>query len=218
MTLRVVVADDHPIFRDGLVKSLEETGEFRVVGVATTADEAIQLADQKRPDLALLDLSMPGGGLSAVRAIAQAGSAGQIAMLTVSEEDENVSDALQYGAMGYILTGVSAGELRRILKAIAAGEAHVSPALAAKVLQLRAKSPPSRDGAATGIEELTKRETDILKLVAQGMSNKQIAGELDLQEKTVKHYMTAIMGKLHAKNRVEAAIIAHEAWRGEDQR
>lgn len=211
MTIRVLVADDHPIFRDGLVRSLEETGEFRVVGVASSAAEAVELADQKRPDIALLDLSMPGNGLTAVEEISAAQTAGQIAMLTVSEDDDNVASALKFGAIAYILKGVSAGELRRILKCVASGEAHVSPALAAKVLTFmsRAMKPPK---ASSPLDDLTKREEDILRLVAKGQSNKEIAIELNLQEKTIKHYMTTIMSKLHTRNRVEAAVLAHDRW------
>lgn len=211
MSIRTIVADDHPIFRDGLVRSLEETGEFRVLGTGGTADEAVDLAAEHRPDLALLDLSMPGSGLTAVRRIREAGTAGQIAMLTVSEDDGDVQQALQWGAIGYVLKGVSAAELRGILKGVAAGEAHVSPGLAARMLAMmnRPRAAPAR----SPLEELTGREEEILRLVATGQSNKEVARALELQEKTVKHYMTAILGKLQAKNRVEAAIIAHEAWR-----
>ena len=212
MTIRILVADDHPIFRDGLVKSLEETGEFRVVAVASSAPEAVKLADQKHPDVALLDLSMPGSGLTAVREIATAGTAGRIAMLTVSEDDDNVAEALRNGAIAYILKGVSAAELRRILKGVARGEAHVSPALAAKVLTYMSRAPDA-PADSSPFDDLTKREEDILRLVAKGNSNKEVARELDLQEKTVKHYMTTIMSKLHARNRVEAAVMAHEKWR-----
>lgn len=210
MTLRILVADDHPIYRDGVVTSLEETGEFRVVATASSAQEAIRLADQKHPDIALLDLSMPGGGLSAVSAIVAANSAKHVAMLTVSEEDENVANALKLGAVAYILKGVSARELRSILKGVTRGEAHVSPALAAKVLTIMSKSDTNT--STSPLQSLTKREEDILKLVAKGQSNKEVANALDIQEKTVKHYMTIIMGKLDARNRVEAALIAHEVW------
>ena len=210
MTLRILVADDHPIYRDGVVTSLEETGEFRVVATASSAQEAIRLADQKHPDIALLDLSMPGGGLSAVSAIVAANSAKHVAMLTVSEEDENVANALKLGAVAYILKGVSARELRSILKGVTRGEPHVSPALAAKVLTIMSKSDTNT--STSPLQSLTKREEDILKLVAKGQSNKEVANALDIQEKTVKHYMTIIMGKLDARNRVEAALIAHEAW------
>jgi two-component system nitrate/nitrite response regulator NarL len=210
MTIRIMVADDHPIYREGVATSLEETGEFRVVGTASSAEEAIRLADQKHPDIALLDLSMPGGGLNAVKAIALAGSAKYIAMLTVSEEDEFVADALKFGAIAYILKGVSASELRKILKAVAQGEAHVSPRLEAKVLTFMSQVDQGK--SASPLEDLTKREEGILRQVAKGQSNKEVANALNLQEKTVKHYMTVIMSKLHARNRVEAALIAHEVW------
>ena len=209
--IRVLVADDHPIFRDGLIKSLEETGEFRVIAKAGNAEDAIRLADQKRPDIALLDLSMPGGGILAAREIARHQTANQVAMLTVSEDDEDVSNALSSGALAYILKGVSASELRRILKNVHKGEAHVTPNLAAKVLSIMSVKP-KQESSASLLDSLTKREEDILRLVAKGQSNREIAEALSLQEKTVKHYMTAIMGKLHARNRVEAAVMAHDRW------
>jgi two-component system nitrate/nitrite response regulator NarL len=208
--IRVILADDHPIFRDGLRQSIEDGGEFTVVAAGASADEAVALAAEHRPDIALLDLSMPGGGISAARRIAEAGTAGAVTMLTVSEDDADVTAAIRAGALGYVLKGVSAPDLRRILRGIAAGEAHVSPKLAAQVLKLM-QAPRKRERAP--IEDLTRREEEILRLVAQGQSNKEVADALSLQERTVKHYMTEILSKLHARNRVEAALIAHEAWR-----
>ncbi len=210
MTIRLILADDHPIFRDGLVSSIEETGEFEVVGVGGTADEAVTLAETHHPDIALLDLSMPGNGISAARRIAQAGSATSIAMLTVSEDDADVTAALEAGATGYVLKGVSATELRDILGRIAKGEAHVSPGLAAQVLKIMQTRKPAERRP---IDDLTKREEDILKGVANGLSNREIGENLAIQEKTVKHYMTIILSKLQARNRVEAALMAQEAWR-----
>lgn len=209
MTIRVILADDHPIFREGLVNSIEETGEFEVVGIGGSADEAVALAFQYKPDIALLDLSMPGNGITAAQRISDAGSAGAIAMLTVSEDSNDVTAAMQAGAMGYLLKGVSASELREVLGKIARGEAHVSPGLAAQMLRvMQNEAKPMRQP----IDELTKREEDILRGVAVGKSNKEIGSELNIQEKTVKHYMTIILGKLQARNRVEAALIAQEAW------
>jgi DNA-binding NarL/FixJ family response regulator len=208
MTTTILVADDHPIFRDGLVKSLEEEGTFSVVGVASSAMEAIELATSLNPDIALLDLSMPGGGLSAVAQIATQQLAKHVAMLTVSEDGEDVSEALRLGAKAYILKGVSARELRSILSDVANGETHVAPSLAAKMLTFMTKERE----AASPLDDLTKREEDILRLVATGQSNKEVADALGLQEKTVKHYMTTILEKLHARNRVEAALIAHKAF------
>jgi DNA-binding NarL/FixJ family response regulator len=210
MTIRLVLADDHPIFRDGLVSSIEETGEFKVVGVGGSADEAVSLSELHKPDIALLDLSMPGNGINAAKRIGLAGTAKFIAMLTVSEDDADVTAALQAGATGYVLKGVSAVELRDILGRIAMGEAHVSPGLAAQVLKIMQNRKPVERHP---IDDLTKREEDILRGVAEGLSNREIGGRLNIQEKTVKHYMTTILSKLQARNRVEAALMAHDAWR-----
>lgn len=214
MTIRVVLADDHPIFRDGLVRSLEESGRFAVVGTGGTADEAVALAAEKKPDLVLLDISMPGSGIEAARRIAASPNPPRIAMVTVSEHDQDVTAALHAGAIGYVLKGVSAAELAEVLAGVAAGEAHISPALAARLLTEMERpvsnAPPNR--AKRPIDELSKREADILRRVARGMSNREVADALGLQEKTVKHYMTSILEKLHVRNRVEAALIARDAW------
>jgi DNA-binding NarL/FixJ family response regulator len=210
MTIRVVLADDHPIFRDGLVRSLEESGLFAVVGTGSTADAAVALVAEKRPDLVLLDISMPGSGIEAARRIAASPNPPRIAMVTVSEQDQDVTAALRAGAIGYVLKGISAAELAEVLAGIAAGEAHVSPALAARLLNEIERPLPNR--AKRPIDELSKRESDILRRVARGMSNREVADALGLQEKTVKHYMTSILEKLQVRNRVEAALIARDAW------
>jgi DNA-binding NarL/FixJ family response regulator len=209
MTIRIVLADDHPIFRDGLVRSLEEAGGFDVVGAGGTAEEAVALAQIHQPDLALLDISMPGGGIEAARGVREASPGTRIAMLTVSEAEQDVIGALKAGAIGYVLKGISAGELAAILAGIARGEAHVAPALAARILN-DFRKPAAKPRAP--IDDLSKREEDILRHVATGMSNREVAEKLGIQEKTVKHYMTSILEKLHARNRVEAALIAREAW------
>jgi DNA-binding NarL/FixJ family response regulator len=211
MTIRIILADDHPIFRDGLMNSIEETGAFEVVGLGGTADEAVALAAAHTPDIALLDLSMPGNGITAAARISQAGTAKAVVMLTVSEDGEDVTAVMEAGATGYVLKGVSAAELRSILIKIAAGEAHVSPGLAAQMLRIMQTSDRVERQP---IDDLTKREEDILKGVAAGKSNKEIGVDLSIQEKTVKHYMTIILSKLQARNRVEAALIAQKAWAG----
>lgn len=209
MTIKLIVADDHPIFRDGLVRSLSETDEFDVVAACACASDAVALAREHKPDVALLDLSMPGNGINAAKEIVDNSLAKYVAMLTVSEDNSDVTNALSAGAIGYVLKGVSADELRRILRGIARGEAHVSPGLAAQVLKImQAPKAKTREP----IDDLTKREEEILRLVATGQSNREVADALNLQEKTVKHYMTVILSKLHARNRVEAALIAHNAW------
>jgi two-component system, NarL family, nitrate/nitrite response regulator NarL len=209
MTITTILADDHPIFRDGLLRSLAEGG-FEVLGAGGTADEAVALAEAHRPALAILDVSMPGGGIEAARRIRAVSPATRIAMLTVSEADRDVAAALGAGAIGYVLKGVSADELVAILTGVAHGEAHVSPGLAVRLIADMER--PRRSTPRRPIDELSKREEDILRHVAQGLSNREVAEALSLQEKTVKHYMTSILEKLQARNRVEAALIAREAW------
>lgn len=209
MTIRVALADDHPIFREGLVRSISENTDFVVVGEAGSAAEAIALVAAQAPDVALLDISMPGGGIAAAAEITARFPGTRVAMLTVSEADQDVLAAMKAGAIGYVLKGVSAAELLAVLREVAAGQAHVSPSLAARVLTaMRAPAKTERSALA----DLTKREEDILRLVALGQSNKEVAIGLGLQEKTVKHYMTTILEKLRVRNRVEAALIARDAW------
>jgi two-component system, NarL family, nitrate/nitrite response regulator NarL len=210
MNIRIVVADDHPIFRAGLARSIAESGAFEVVGEAGSADEAVAQVAALSPDLVLLDISMPGGGIAAAARIAARFPGVRIAMLTASEADHDVMAAMKAGAIGYVLKGVSGSELLEVLREVAAGRAHVPPALAARVLAALKAPGALREG----IEDLTQREEDILRRVAKGLSNRETATELGLQEKTVKHYMTIILEKLQARNRVEAALIAREKWGG----
>lgn len=209
--LRVLLVDDHPLFREGVARTLQDSGVYDIVGQGAAADEAIALSTRLTPDLVLLDLSMPGGGIAALKAILQQAPPPVVALLTVSEDNDDVIEALSCGASGYILKGVGSRELLRILDDLVAGRTYVAPSLAARVLA-RLRSPRA-DGAAPGpMETLTRREEDILRLVAEGKSNKEVARVLDLQEKTVKHYMTVILQKLQVKNRTEAALLAHRHW------
>lgn len=208
--IRVLIADDHPIYRDGLVRTIEEDTRFSVVAAVGSADAAHSAARMHDPDVALLDISMPGNGITAARLIAADRPATRIAMLTVSESDQDVMDALAAGAIGYVLKGVSAADLLDVLADVAAGRSHISATLAMRVM--KAMREPVKTAEAAGIEDLTKREEDILKRVARGMSNRETAEALGLQEKTVKHYMTAILQKLQVRNRVEAALLARQHW------
>lgn len=206
--LRIVVADDHPLLREGVARSLEESNQFEVVGQGGSADDAVRLSIEQTPDLVLLDLSMPGGGVNAARQIAERLPEVKIVVLTVSEADDDIMAALQAGAKGYILKGVGAAMLVEILRGIADGESYVSPALAGRLLiELR-----NRDSGAIAnpLSSLTNRETEILRLVAQGLSNKEVGRKLDLQEKTVKHHMTRVLSKLQVRNRTEAALVLRD--------
>ncbi len=202
--MRVVVADDHPMFRAGVVATLKSAGTFEVVGEASSADEAVKVVKDRQPDVVLLDLNMPGSGLTAAAAITQACPAVRVVMLTVSETSESVNAALEAGASGYILKGTSATEFVRVVHSIGGGESYVTPGLAARLLtQMRQKAATRQ---AEGLSDLTVREEEILAQVACGLTNKEIANKLLLSEKTVKHYMTNVMQKLQVRNRVEAAI------------
>jgi len=206
--IRVVIIDDHPLFRGGVARTLSEDPDFDVVGEGASADDALEQVARHMPDLALIDVSMPGGGLTAAHRIRDSYPAVGVVMLTVSEDDDDVMAALSAGASGYILKGVGANDLLGVLRGIARGESYVAPSLAAKLLSTMQSG--GTVGGDNPVDALSKREEQILRLVARGLSNKEIGRELDLQEKTVKHYMTNILQKLHVRNRVEAALLARE--------
>ena len=205
--INIVVADDHPLFRGGVVLTLQEHGGFTVVAQAGTAGEAVAAVEAHMPEIVLLDISMPGSGLAAAAEIARRFPAVAILMLTASEADDDLLTALKVGARGYALKGVSEDELTGILQSVAGGASYVPPALAGRVL---AALQDRRGVTSPEVEELTDREAEILRHVAQGQSNKEIARALDLQEKTIKHYMTNILQKLQVRNRVEAALKARD--------
>ncbi|MBP2468334.1 two-component system nitrate/nitrite response regulator NarL [Sinorhizobium meliloti] len=211
--IRVAVVDDHPLFREGVTRSLSEIDGFEIVAEGGSRDEAVAIAQSLNPDVMLLDISMPGGGLNAVPAILSVAPSQKIVMLTVSEANDDVAAALKEGAKGYILKGIGARALAEVIRTVASGESYVAPTLSAKLLtgQL-ANSAPAKSNL---VAELTRREQEVLHLVASGMSNKQIARKLDLHEKTVKHHMTQIMAKLDVANRTEAAMVLRDAldWR-----
>jgi two-component system nitrate/nitrite response regulator NarL len=209
----MVIVDDHPLLREGVAHTLRAESDIELVGEGETADDAIRLARDLLPDIMLLDITMPGGGLTAVETIALTCPVTKIVMLTVSEEEDDVLAALKAGAKAYILKGIAARELVSILRAVYAGEVWVTPKLAASLL-----TDITRGAAKAGSEErpldgLTEREYGILTLVAAGLSNKEIGQQLYLTEKTIKHYMTNILQKLHVRNRLEAALLVQKAGR-----
>lgn len=210
--IRIAVIDDHPLYRQGVVSTLSRESDIVVVGEGGSADEAVSICRRELPELVLLDIRMPGNGLAAADEINKTCPATQIVMLTVSEDEEDVVEAFRVGARAYILKGVSAKELTEILRAVHGGEVRVPQALAARVLvEMTGKSGDDSGGV---IGTLTDRERQILERVASGDSNKEIGYDLQISEKTVKHYMTNVLQKLHARNRVEAALLAHKAGLG----
>ena len=207
--IRVLVADDHPIYRDGLARTLADAGEIEVVGTAGDGEDAVRQVQALRPDLVLLDISMPkGGGMGALERIMAMEAPPRVAMITASEEEGDLMQALKGGAVGYVLKGIGADDLVAVVRDLAAGRTYVSPGLAGRVLTALRARPTA--APVDPLSVLSKREEDILSLVAQGKSNKEVGRLLDLQEKTVKHYMTSILQKLHLRNRVEAALLMRE--------
>jgi two-component system, NarL family, nitrate/nitrite response regulator NarL len=214
--IHVVIIDDHPLFRQGVVQTLSSAPDIEVIGEGGTAQDAVRLASEHVPDILLLDIDIPGGGLTAAQAVAARAPVTRIVMLTVSEEEEHLLTALRSGARAYVLKGVSGRDLIAIVRGVWAGEVYVTPALATSLLLEMTR--PAAGGAASGVtgdrafasplEELTEREHEILELVAGGLSNKEIGQQLHLTEKTVKHHMTNILQKLQVRNRVEAALLA----------
>ena len=216
--IRVVVVDDHPLFRDGVATILGSEGDIEVLGQGSSADEAVRLANDLLPDLMLLDIDMPGNGLEAARRIAEVLPVIRIIMLTVSEAEDNLLAAMKAGARAYILKGVAGRELLRIVRLVLAGESYVPQALAASLLSDLGKPGAQKRTAADLRDQLTPREVEILELLAKGMSNKDIGDRLFLTEKTVKHYVTNILQKLQVHNRVEAALLAQKSrWFQEDE-
>ncbi|NJM34156.1 MAG: response regulator transcription factor [Rhodomicrobium sp.] len=214
--IRLAIFDDHPIMRQGLLHTFEREPGFEIVGEGGSAAEAVRITEAALPDIVLLDINMPGDGVAAARTLSRSCPAVRIVMLTAHDSEEYVVEALRGGASGYIVKGVSSDELIKTVRAVHDGEGYVSPGLAAKLLGKRGRSsahqPPSPPAAQ--LVELTSREEEILRFVCEGQSNREIGNNLGLTEKTIKHYMTNILQKLHARNRVEAALIARDRLGG----
>ena len=199
--ISLAVIDDHPLFREGVIRSLTEMDGFSIVGEGSSKEDALRIAMQQRPDILLLDISMPGGGLDALSLILGQIPDQKIVMLTVSEASDDVMTALKSGAKGYVLKGVGSRTLADILRGIAAGDSYVAPTLSARLI-----SENGTGSRANPFSALTDREREVLELASAGLSNKHIGLKLDLHEKTIKHHMTQIFTKLEVSNRTEAAM------------
>jgi DNA-binding NarL/FixJ family response regulator len=208
--LRILIADDHPLFRKGMRSLLETIPEVEVVGEAATGGEAVDLAAGLQPDVILMDLQMPeGGGLLATRTISQASPHTRILVVTLFEDDDSVFAALRAGARGYILKDAEESEMKRAIQAVGRGEAIFSPSIATRVIDFF--SAPH--GAIPGevFPELTDREREILGLIARGETNAAIADRLSIALKTVRNHVSNIYSKLQVADRAQAVIRAREA-------
>ena len=207
--LRVLVADDHELFRRGVIDALALSEDLLVEAECATARDAVRLARLLVPDIVLLDLGLPDrSGLEVVAEIHQDCPTSRIVILTVNEDEEALARAMREGASAYILKGIAADELRRALRAVAAGESYVSPGLAARLLR-----ELDRLGERGPLDALSEREREVLEGLARGETNREIAARLHLSEKTVKYYVTNVFIKLHVRNRVEAALLAQRGRR-----
>jgi NarL family two-component system response regulator LiaR len=191
---RIIIVDDHPVVREGLVAALDGKNGIEVGGAFGSAEEALRLAGRIAPDVVLLDLELPG--LSGIEAIGQFGA--PVLVLTAYGEDEEIERALAAGARGYLLKGAPLDDIERAIAAVARGDSYLDPRVAARILR-----PDAR-------RRLTAREREVLRLVAAGDSNKEIAGRLHISERTAKFHVTSILGKLGAENRARAVAIAAE--------
>jgi DNA-binding NarL/FixJ family response regulator len=198
----VGVVDDHPIVRDGIIATLADAGEFRIAGSAASAAEAIALAERERPDVLLLDLELPGGnGLAAIATIKRVSPATRIVIFSAYAGEERVGAALGAGADSYVLKGTASDELLATVRAVAAGQTRMAPAIAAQAVEaLRAPR----------YARITEREREIVALLAEGLSNKAIAAQLAISERTVKFHVGEILSRLGAGNRAQAVAIAQQ--------
>jgi DNA-binding NarL/FixJ family response regulator len=207
-SLRVLIVDDHDLFRTGLRNLLEEQGVV-IVGEAAAGAEAVKIVREIAPDVVVMDLNMPGmGGIEATRHITAIAPLTRVVMLTISEDDSDVMDAILAGACGYLLKDSSIQDLMTGIRAASRGESLISPNIAAKVLQ-RVRATSTQPEIANAIRaELSDREIEVLKLIANGKDNAVIAGELHISPKTVKNHISNILMKLQIDNRIQAAVYA----------
>lgn len=205
--IRVLLVDDHALFRQGLRRLLEDQPDFEIVGEAANGREAVERAGELMPDVILMDIYMPDSdGLEATRAIRTRLPYARIVMLTVSDEDHNLFEAIKAGAQGYVLKKIEPRELYEKVRSAARGEAPLSPQMAPRLIAEFARLAAQDSGDA--VDVLTPREHDVLGAVARGLSNKEIAASLGLSEYTVRNHLRNIMEKFHLRNRTEAATFA----------
>ncbi|MHC8308440.1 MULTISPECIES: response regulator [unclassified Pseudomonas] len=197
--IRIGIADDHPLLREGVANTLRKRADLQVVEQGANAQEARDIAQRVRPDVMLMDVNMPGDVFATVRFISTQLSDVKVLMLTVSESEDDAFMALESGARGYVLKGVSGPELVQAIRSVAKGETYITPEFANKLLNNIKKHE-----AEIHMCGLTHREEQVIREVSMGLTNREVASKLLISEKTVKHHMGCVMQKLHARNRVEA--------------
>jgi len=212
--IRIIVADDHQVVRAGFAALLDTQSDFAVLGTACDGAEAVRICGDLHPDVVLMDVRMPGmDGIEATAQLAGSGPGGpRILILTTFDLDEYVYDALRAGASGFLLKDVTAERLFDAVRVVAAGEALLAPAVTRRLISEFARLRPSTAApAAAGLASLTPRETQVLRLVAEGMSNQEIAARLVVTEETVKTHVSRVLSKLALRDRTQAVVIAYES-------
>lgn len=208
--LRILIADDHPLFRKGMKGVIESMPEMELVGEAATGEEVIEMAGSLAPDVILMDLQMPGGtGIEATRSILRTSPHIRVLMVTLHEDSESVFTAIRAGARGYILKDAGADEMSAAIEAVGRGEAIFSPTIANRLIDYFATPHPTIPKEI--FPTLTDREREILRLIAQGLSNAEIAKQLSLSIKTISNYASNVYAKLQVADRAQAIIRAREA-------
>jgi DNA-binding NarL/FixJ family response regulator len=207
MNPTVLVVDDHPIFRDGLAALLAAMPDIDVAGTAADAEAALDLVTETKPDLVLMDLSLPGmSGVDATRRITAPPKAPAVLVITMVDDDDTVMAAMRAGARGYVLKGANGDEIAAAVRTVLAGGAVFGAGIASRILELTSAAAPAVP--APGLDHLTDRERHVLRLLASGQSNSQIARSLDLSLKTVQNYVSRILDKLQVNDRTQAALLA----------
>jgi DNA-binding NarL/FixJ family response regulator len=222
---RVVLADDHPLFREGVASLIGRTDDMALVGEVATGEEAVRLADELLPDVVLMDLKMPGmGGTEATRRIVGHNPHIGVIVLTMFEDEESVFAALKAGARGYVLKDADRGMLLEAIRAVARGEALLGPSVAGRVLEQFAQASPHVPGSSGpytssvrpgSFDGLTPRELEVLNLIARGLRNREIAGRLVISERTVGNHISNIFSKLQVADRAQAIVRARQAGLGD---
>jgi RNA polymerase sigma factor (sigma-70 family) len=211
MSIRVLICDDQALVRAGFRAILETQPDVEVVGEAENGAEAVALVQRRSPDVILMDIRMPVlDGVEATRRLVAGGAPARILVLTTFDLDEYVHAAIRAGASGFLLKDVTPAKLLEAIRVVAAGDALLAPSVTRRLLERFASTLPQRDRSSTALAELTARETEVLRLLADGLSNAEIASELVVSEATVKTHISSLLRKLGLRDRVQAVILAYE--------